>query len=77
MDLKPVVENLKLQLKASILEALKPVMKPFLKSFAHSVVAVLKAEAAKTATPIDDTILAMADSKIDELIDKLHLPEVK
>jgi hypothetical protein len=77
MDLKPVVENLKNQLKASVLEALKPVMKPFLKSFAHSVVAVLKAEAAKTPTPIDDTVLAMVDSKIDELIEKLHLPEVK
>lgn len=55
----------------ALLQGLKPMLKPALKAFGHEILAMLKEEAAKSKTPIDDAVLAGADAKLDEMIDKL------
>lgn len=58
----------------AILKHLKPVLKPLLLDLAKDVVFVaLKEAAAKTATPIDDSIIAIAEPIIEKAIDDMNV----
>lgn len=56
---------------AALKTALIPALKPVLKAFAHDIIELLKVEAAKTATPLDDLVIAASQPAVEKLVDDL------
>jgi len=70
MGLKEVVENFGKAAVEGVKEALKAALKPVLKQFSMDIIQLLKDEAAKTSTPIDDVVVAAAAPQIEKLVDE-------
>ena len=69
MGFKEVLENFGKAAADGVKEALKAVLKPLLLQFAKDVVQLLKDEAAKSSTPIDDVIVAAAEPQIIKMVE--------
>lgn len=69
MGLKEVVENFGKAAAEAVKESLKAALKPLLLQFAKDLIQLLKDEAAKTATPIDDIVVSAAEPKVVELVE--------
>lgn len=69
MGLKEVVEAFGKSAVEAVKEALKVALKPLLLQFAKDLIQLLKDEAAKTATPIDDIVVSAAEPKVIELVE--------
>lgn len=60
--------------QALLIKHLTPVLKPFLMDFAKGIVfPALKEAAAKTATPIDDSLVAIAEPIVAKAIDDMKV----
>ena len=60
-------EKLVEAVKGAVISALKPL----LKEFSQDLINLLKAEAAKTSTPIDDMVIAAAQPGVEKMVDDL------
>jgi len=66
-----LVKKLGEEMLVAVKAALIPALKPLLKQFSQDVIALVKAEAEKTPTPIDNMVVSAAEPMVEKLIDDL------